>query len=394
MKFRLVVEERVNWICEGIDLLRSAYLYKGKFNKKEFCLIDNSENFNVSKEEMNKEFDDVLMFQREALSAANKLYRKENIWNVFMERKEENQDSHYMTSFSKAAGVMNLEELTYEEFMLMNFRVFFEIFFEKTEVDEELILLSEGRYKNSVFTPTKVEYRLEDILELIMLTSYPDEVKFAMIKLYSKPELYYKEFLDLLSKSISIVKKYYYLIEKRREEKKEYYKSEEGFHRLQALFHMVNFEESFKNATVHKDGEGVIYVSLLGVQYNTAMLNGSLIKNSEEDFSIYLGIIIEELNNYSKTGKLSKEKMMEWAKAVGDYTRFEILEILRERPYFVKELADKLKMSSASLSHHLNLLNSSGFLKFYVEERKVFYELNREVLKSLGEYYLEMAKED
>lgn len=49
-------------------------------------------------------------------------------------------------------------------------------------------------------------------------------------------------------------------------------------------------------------------------------------------------------------------------KAIDDNTRYEIVELLRERPLSAGEIASHFTVSSASISHHLRKLEESGLV--------------------------------
>ena len=91
--------------------------------------------------------------------------------------------------------------------------------------------------------------------------------------------------------------------------------------------------------------------------------------------------------------KIIKEKIIEKSKAIGDKTRFNILESLKERPYYLKELADKFNTSSASISHHMTILMDNELVTSYYDDRKAYYILNKKEFKTLGEFFINLSEE-
>jgi DNA-binding transcriptional ArsR family regulator len=68
-------------------------------------------------------------------------------------------------------------------------------------------------------------------------------------------------------------------------------------------------------------------------------------------------------------------------KALGDPTRREILELLRERDFSAGEIADRFTFSKPTISHHLELLHQAGLVRRYKEGQFVYYALYTTVLQ-------------
>jgi len=68
-------------------------------------------------------------------------------------------------------------------------------------------------------------------------------------------------------------------------------------------------------------------------------------------------------------------------KALGDPTRREILELLRERDLSAGEISDKFNFSKPTISHHLELLYQAGLVRRYKEGQFVYYALYTTVLQ-------------
>lgn len=62
--------------------------------------------------------------------------------------------------------------------------------------------------------------------------------------------------------------------------------------------------------------------------------------------------------------------------ALGDPSRFAIVQCLAERPRAVGELADKLPISRQAVSQHLQVLKSAGLVSNRAEGTRRVYRLN------------------
>lgn len=77
-------------------------------------------------------------------------------------------------------------------------------------------------------------------------------------------------------------------------------------------------------------------------------------------------------------------------KALGDPTRREILEMLRERDLSAGEIADRFTFSKPTISHHLELLFQAGLVRRYKEGQFVYYALYTTVLQEAYAWLLSM----
>ena len=75
-------------------------------------------------------------------------------------------------------------------------------------------------------------------------------------------------------------------------------------------------------------------------------------------------------------------------KALADPTRRQILKLLQEKEMSAGEIAQYFDMTKPSISHHLNVLKSSGLV---LDERKgqnIIYSLNITVFQDLIRWFL------
>lgn len=81
--------------------------------------------------------------------------------------------------------------------------------------------------------------------------------------------------------------------------------------------------------------------------------------------------------------ELKSDELTEFLKILSDETRIKIIETLRSGACYGYELAQRLNLSSSTISHHLGLLTDSGIVSPTRQENRVSYELNRPQLSSL-----------
>jgi DNA-binding transcriptional ArsR family regulator len=72
--------------------------------------------------------------------------------------------------------------------------------------------------------------------------------------------------------------------------------------------------------------------------------------------------------------------------ALSEPKRIAIVELLREGPLTVGEIAAKLSIQQPQVSKHLRVLYEAGLVKIYPLANKRIYELNPEGLQELDEW--------
>ncbi|MBO4219864.1 MAG: winged helix-turn-helix transcriptional regulator [Clostridia bacterium] len=70
-------------------------------------------------------------------------------------------------------------------------------------------------------------------------------------------------------------------------------------------------------------------------------------------------------------------------KALGDTSKLKILKILSTGPRFGQELAQMLGISTATVSHHVSILEEYGFIVLDRKQNRVYYSLNRDRINEL-----------
>ena len=78
--------------------------------------------------------------------------------------------------------------------------------------------------------------------------------------------------------------------------------------------------------------------------------------------------------------------MMTTFEALAEPTRRRILDLLRERPHLVGELADTLGMSQPGVSKHLRILREVGLVRVRQDAQRHWYELRPEPLAEIDEW--------
>jgi DNA-binding transcriptional ArsR family regulator len=76
-------------------------------------------------------------------------------------------------------------------------------------------------------------------------------------------------------------------------------------------------------------------------------------------------------------------------KALNDPTRRQILEMLQEKDLTAGEIAEKFRISFASISHHLDLLKQAKLVTSEKDGQYVYYSLNTTVVDEIMKWFLQ-----
>ena len=79
-------------------------------------------------------------------------------------------------------------------------------------------------------------------------------------------------------------------------------------------------------------------------------------------------------------------------KALGDPTRRQILELLKDKDMTAGEIADKFNISKPSISYHLDLLRQGDLVISEKKGQYVYYSINTTVLDDMVTWFYSLIK--
>lgn len=95
---------------------------------------------------------------------------------------------------------------------------------------------------------------------------------------------------------------------------------------------------------------------------------------------IHIGFLYFELAQMLKKHQNSEDRFLKAAKIVSDPSKFEILKICLEKAAYGHEIAEKMNLTSATVSHHMQQLVAMNYILVNFEEKKVYYKTNVEAI--------------
>lgn len=94
--------------------------------------------------------------------------------------------------------------------------------------------------------------------------------------------------------------------------------------------------------------------------------------------SSYHGIFAQFLLKKSKKGDEQREMLTARLKALSDKSKLDILCTLKESPKYNLELAEAMKLSASTMSHHMSVLFACGLVGVEKKDGKVYYCMEKE----------------
>lgn len=69
-------------------------------------------------------------------------------------------------------------------------------------------------------------------------------------------------------------------------------------------------------------------------------------------------------------------------KAISDKRRLDIIKLIKNESLCGQDLAERIGLSPATISHHMSSLVSAGFINVDKQNPRVSYSINRDFIKS------------
>ena len=298
-----------------------------------------------------------------------------NLFYIFTEN-----DGNYlpfMTGIFQNINVTSIKDFSYELFDLI-----FTLFFLKyMGVD-----LDNAELKSNTIKERTKKALEADFLSLIATLPYEDKLAMNLLRSFSNKKSIYKRLYPLLEKICEILENNFPKIQ---DEFMEHFKKikKDDYKKVYEIINQVGLTDFLRKREQPLDIYGLILApNMTMIQFISEDYNDAFIK-----FGIY--------SNRDFVKEKNKLKHLnQYLKILGDPTRIDILDLLKERNYYAKELSDKLYITPATLSYHISQLHVCGFIGAYIDGRKTYYYLRRpgfeKVIEELTEFSKDIKEEE
>lgn len=206
---------------------------------------------------------------------------------------------------------------------------------------------------------------------LINKCALTDEDKWWITVIAQDPKKYLIELIDMILESIDIFKDAFKVMEK------DLLKS------IEELKALINDNENFiSEITGIKDLESWernihVYISIVRYNSISIMSNRKFIFNKDKVEYMYFGWKFYELLKLSRGNDIEIELLNNRLKCLSDKSKFNIIKMLKEKPMFGQEIANRLSLTTATVSYHMNALILAKLVYMEKIDNKVFYSADR-----------------
>lgn len=293
-----------------------------------------------------------------------------NLFYIFTEN-----DGNYlpfMAGVFQNINVSSIKEFSYEIFDLI-----FTLFFLKyMGVD-----LDDAELKSNTIKEWTKKALESDLLSLISALPYEDRLAMNLLRSFSNKKSIYKRLYPLLEKICEILENNFPKIQ---DEFMEHFKKikKDDYKKVYEIINQVGLTYFLRKREQPLNVYGLILAP-----------NMTMIQFISEDYD-YAFIKFGIYSNKDFVKEKNKLKhLSQYLKILGDPTRIDILDLLKEKNYYAKELSDKLYITPATLSYHISQLHVCGFIGAYIEGRKTYYYLRRPGFEKVIEELTEFSKD-
>lgn len=371
MKYYYIKE--INWLNEAINLGNLLYEFNTLDEIENLHISSEPQKYSIPMEKIDAEYSDILQYKKSCLKDVFLQFKMDREMEILTTPYEGSLSNFtILTSFSWVNNSRDVKYISDNDTLRgLLYTLYSDSENEMAEIDNAPHI-NEAYYGNSKWGKDEIQIEVSDIIELLQMTKYSEDIKWTVLDLITN-ESKRSGLIEKLNSLQNIIKKHFYLVENRFYNTIEKYENNSEF-----IASINNLFGGFIQSFEYMNFEFNV------IAYNSAALKVIQLDNIKN--TSYIGLIITELMAISGYFEMKDENVIEKCKAIGDNTRFSIINLLAEKPMYLKELADALALSSATLSHHINILLQNGFVEVRVDDRKTFYSLKKKSFEELGQY--------
>ncbi len=224
-----------------------------------------------------------------------------------------------------------------------------------------------------------------DVISCLMKMDIQDEEKWKLQKIFFDRKKHWEKVLALLNCAIDFLKGF----------EEEYQWILEGFFNY--------WEKTLKGQSIMAYAKEMREIDIgespLGFRLYPSIMKPNVIAfhaEMEEDGTyltpdcVRVGILFDEDFDIGSSDKKKEEGYANYAlqvlKLIGDKSKFEILTFIRDEAAYGSELAKRLNLTTATVSHHMNALLSAGLVEIKRMDTRVYYLSNKKALEEVLDY--------
>lgn len=166
---------------------------------------------------------------------------------------------------------------------------------------------------------------------------------------------------------------------------------------------MAHFYKIFEEAVGKDYPQGDVYhhmITMLGSDFQAGQedviilpslanaVSMAFIDRHQNAIYIVWGILALDSMKYRRE-RISTERICSGLKLLSDRSKFDILRFVSHQPYYGAQIAKELKLTTPTISYHMQALISANFICFEKDNNRLYYKMNTEYLTE----FLDAVKE-
>lgn len=364
----IILHEEPYWIMEAV-------LFLIRCEEDELEMFE-YEKYGKTKKDVENLLDKYLIYKQEVLQETKELLEKnKEMVSYFVKTKYEHRSSFFQSVILELINGSNVDKVNSEHLVVYHTKEELEEFIHLSMI--EVMKVYEVKNTEKDIEGIRKQYdfsNIEGIMNVLSVLDLEDMERWHILNIYNNPEPFYYQLKSFLEGLVVILKRCFSSI------KKDYYNQ---LQRIKETKYYNMLLEGKYGILVKTEPEKMcdVYVTMFG--YN------SLRYISEEDINICLvGMFFEQITDWEEQHSFLEGQMIITLKALADMNRIKIIKLLAERPRYLQELARELKLTPATVSHHIDVLYQGRLIQYVVDKqsgKKVFYENKKDTLKKMGE---------
>lgn len=207
-----------------------------------------------------------------------------------------------------------------------------------------------------------------ELFRLVESSALDAAAKYEALKLYFKFDAYYAYNARLIADVTGLIKDKQHIFDEKINRFVSYISAEVDNCGLRLLKETCGLEIS----------EEISYDICISLYCSNALtVYGSRLTRNQ----IISGLCVFDLDERIKNAKPYRDTLIEFIKALADNTKLSIIQTLMEEPCYGVQLAKKLGLTGATISHHMAALNRLNLVIIKKDAARVYYDLNKEKLR-------------
>ena len=249
---------------------------------------------------------------------------------------------------------------------------------------------TDGNMDVDAFSMKREDYRtLRDLLECLDRSDCTPEQRWQLQWVFTHPKQAWEEIEPLVRTAMEVIEEKEALWRPLVEEFCAYFRKELADQSLETyMMSKLGFD-------VGENPKGRILMPFIVASDSMCFGEGSL--QMEENGELLpdvcrIGMVLKRvgLDIFRNCPVDNRKHLVGLLKVLADESKLEILALLKERRRYGRELAKELNLTTATISHHMDMLTGCGLATLNKEMNRIYYEIDENAIRKLLEQTWEL----